>query len=248
MGGIPIPHWREGVADMKRKMLAETAQHYAANLTPPLIPPEAREFGDAVAKFESLMEGNDESDLDTKRRDFAEECGVGEWVLRNEIFATMRLEIALHKCEARVADAEARAAAALAAMYKAKGKAEAAAEESQRAKKERDVAEAERQKEAVLRARLEERMNGQKGTGRYEVTQEEVAEQLGVSVRTVKSWEAGASNPWGYTREKRRNKAAFGAYVAGLRRDLSTGENLMERVGKIHLGNRRGMGVKKGTK
>lgn len=86
------------------------------------------------------------------------------------------------------------------------------------------------------------------GQGRYEVTQEEAAEQLGVSSRTVKNWEAGSPNTWGYSREKRRSKAAFAAFVAALHRDLSTGENMMDGAGKVHLGNRHGMSMKRGTK
>lgn len=89
---------------------------------------------------------------------------------------------------------------------------------------------------------------GGEGSGKYEVTQKEAARELGVSLRTVKNWDAGAPNAWGYSRDKRRNKAAFAAFVAGLRRDLSTGENMMDGAGTVHLGNRRGMGVKKGPK
>ena len=83
---------------------------------------------------------------------------------------------------------------------------------------------------------------------RYEVTQQEAAEQLGVSVRTVKNWESGKSNPHGYTREKRRSRAEFGVFVATLWRDRATAENMMEGAGSLQLGNRMGMGVKKGTK
>ena len=84
--------------------------------------------------------------------------------------------------------------------------------------------------------------------GKYEVTQEEAARKLNVSLRTVKYWENGRTNQYGYTREKRRSKALFAAFVAGLHRDMSTGENMMEGAGSLHLGNRTGMGVKKGTK
>ncbi len=83
---------------------------------------------------------------------------------------------------------------------------------------------------------------------RYEVTQREAAEQLGVAVRTVKNWESGQPNPWGYTREKRRSKAEFGVFVATLQRDRATAENMMEGAGSLRLGKRTGMGVKKGMK
>lgn len=88
---------------------------------------------------------------------------------------------------------------------------------------------------------------GLQSRGHFEVTQEKAAEMLGVSVRTVKNWEAGTPNSWGYSREKRRSKAALAAFVAGLQRDLSTGENMMDGVGRVHLGNYRGMSVKRGS-
>lgn len=86
------------------------------------------------------------------------------------------------------------------------------------------------------------------GRSRYEVTQQEAAKQLGVSLRTVKNWESGKANPWGYTREKRHSKAEFGVFVATLRRDRATAENMMEGAGTLRLGNRKGMSVKKGMK
>ena len=84
--------------------------------------------------------------------------------------------------------------------------------------------------------------------GRNEVTQEEAAKELGVDVRTLRKWEAGGATPRnaaGYTKEKRRTRAGFAAFLIGLRRDLSTEENLTANVGGLQLGNRMGMGTRK---
>jgi DNA-binding XRE family transcriptional regulator len=92
------------------------------------------------------------------------------------------------------------------------------------------------------------RHNGRPGRGKYEVTQEEAAKRLGVDVRTLRRWEAGGAvprNAEGYTKDKRRTQAGFAAYVVGLRRDLSTVENLRAGVETIQLGNRMGMGTRK---
>lgn len=165
--------------------------------------------------------------------------------------AHLNLYVVKRDGEAQVAEAKAAEENAKAEMYKAQGKAEAEAEARKRAEEALKEAEAKRREVEIELARLEERYS-QKRQGRYEVTQSKAAEEMGVSLRTVQKWERGAPNAWGYFKEKRRNHATFAAFVGGIKRDLSTGENLLERVRDrgeaLHLGNRTGMGVKKGTK
>lgn len=162
--------------------------------------------------------------------------------------AHLNLYVVKMDSEAQIAAANAAMESAKAGMYKALGKAEAEAKARERADEERKKAEAKRLENELALARWQER-NAPMRRGRYEVTQKEVAKQLGVSVPTVKAWERDRGTPpAGYTREKRRTRAGFAAFVAGLRRDLSTEENMMEAAGRLRLGNRRGMGVKKGTK
>lgn len=160
--------------------------------------------------------------------------------------AHLNLYVVKRDGEAQVAAAKAAEEDAKAEMYKAQGKAEAEAEARKRAEKERRK-EARKRREAEIALALLKERNGKK-RGRGEMTQKEVAEEMGVTVRTVKNWEAGKGKPpGGYTRETRRNKATFASWLAGYKRDLSTGENLLDGVGKVHLGNRTGMRIRKGT-
>lgn len=105
--------------------------------------------------------------------------------------------------------------------------------------------------EAVDAKARKQTMNKPVARVRYGVTQKQAAMDLGVSLRTVQKWEKGDPNPWGYSKEKRRTHATFAAFVAGVQRDLSIEENMLEGVRgrqRLHLGHRKGIGVKKGTK
>jgi DNA-binding transcriptional regulator YiaG len=162
--------------------------------------------------------------------------------------AHLNLYVEKRDWEAQIAEAKAAEEDAKAEMYEAKGEAKAEAEARARADAERKEAEAAHREAEIALALWKER-GAQKRQGRYGLTQQEVANQLGVTVRTVRKWEKGTGRPpGGYTRETRRNKATFASWLAGYQRDLSTGENLLEGVGKVHLGNRTGMRIHKGTK
>lgn len=83
--------------------------------------------------------------------------------------------------------------------------------------------------------------------GRFEVTQEDVAKKLGVDARTVRKWEAGeGAPPEGYSRELRRNKADFAVFAQGQADIQDKRQRLLDAAHPVKLGNRMGLGPKRG--
>ena len=83
---------------------------------------------------------------------------------------------------------------------------------------------------------------------RFAVTQEDVAKKLGVDARTVRKWEAGeGAPPEGYSRELRRNKADFAVFAQGQADIQDKRQRLLDAAHPVKLGNRMGLGPKRGS-
>jgi DNA-binding transcriptional regulator YiaG len=110
-----------------------------------------------------------------------------------------------------------------------------------------------RTEERKRRQKLEkelEKLKAPKGRPKreeYPVTRAAVAEKLGVSPATVKAWENGISPPReGYSKDLRRDPVRFAEFAERVHQERKRAQSWLDAAPSVSLGNRRGMGVKKG--
>lgn len=200
-----MPDWRELAQQYRQYRVQNETTQQKDRWMGLAIPSEASCFEEAVKRFESLMSKGAEEE----RRDFAERCNTAEWVLRNEIAGTWRLEIAWAQAAMREAEAVEQKEMAVAAMHEKRGEADAERAARERAEAARERAEAERRKEAEARANAEGARNAYeklyrdamdkaredelKNRARLAVAMEELEEENPELWAFVKAWVQGGT-------------------------------------------------------